>query len=60
MGCFESKGRKIFDFKKKSFKNEQNGNIPPSLTEKEKVILVTSWQRLKTDVEKVGVVTFMK
>lgn len=60
MGCFESKGHKIFDFKKKSFKNGNNGNLPPSLTEKDRVILVTSWQRLKTDVEKVGVVTFMK
>jgi hypothetical protein len=34
--------------------------VPPTLTEKQKFILENSWKRLKNDVEKVGVVTFMK
>ena len=57
MGCYESKGHKIFDYKKKSL---TNGNVPPTLTEKQQFILENSWKRLKNDVEKVGVVTFMK
>ena len=57
MGCYESKGHKIFDYKKKSL---TNGNVPTTLTEKQKIILENSWKRLKNDVEKVGVVTFMK
>lgn len=57
MGCYESKGQRIFDFKNKSFLKR---NLPPSLSEKQRSLLITSWQRLKIDVEKVGVVTFMK
>lgn len=57
MGCYESKGHRIFDFKNKNFSKK---NSPPTLTEKQRSLLITSWQRLKDDVEKVGVVTFMK
>lgn len=57
MGCYESKGNKIFDFKKKSL---NNGRLPPTLTAKQRDILRRSWEGLKNDVEKVGVVTFMK
>jgi hypothetical protein len=32
MGCYESKGHKIFDYKKKSL---TNGNVPTTLTEKQ-------------------------
>lgn len=57
MGCFESKGHRIFDFKKKSLTKQ---SLPPTLNEKQRSLLITSWERLKNDVEKVGVVTFMK
>ena len=60
MGCIESK---LLNRKKKDdFVDAEQGNVEqiPELGEKQKDILLESWVNLKSDITKVGVVTFMK
>ena len=59
MGCIESK---LLRKKKDDFVDVEQGNVEqiPELGEKQKDILLESWVNLKSDITKVGVVTFMK
>lgn len=46
---------------KKDKQNDlENGNIPEPLTEEQKELLQGAWIALKTDMAKIGVITFIK
>lgn len=58
MGCFQSRHKKIKQIG--SFPALFNTKGPPYLSEEQQKLVNDSWQEIKDNVEKVGVITFMK